>query len=47
MNEKYILSCCSTADLTEDHFKNIDVEYIYVFTMNLTEYLIGMIWEKV
>lgn len=26
--EKYILSCCSTADLTKEHFKKIDVKYI-------------------
>ena len=25
---KYILSCCSTADLTEEHFEEIDVRYI-------------------
>lgn len=24
----YILSCCSTADLTEEHFKNRDISYI-------------------
>lgn len=26
--EKYILSCCSTADLTKEHFEAIDVKYI-------------------
>lgn len=25
---KYIISCCSTADLTEEHFKNRDIHYI-------------------
>lgn len=28
MEEKYILSCCSTADLTEEHFREIGVHYI-------------------
>lgn len=26
---KYIISCCSTADLTKEHFEKIDVKYIY------------------
>ena len=26
--QKYILSCCSTADLTEEHFKARDIQYI-------------------
>lgn len=26
--QKYIISCCSTADLTEEHFKNRDIHYI-------------------
>lgn len=26
--EKFILSCCSTADLSEEHFKNRDISYI-------------------
>ncbi len=26
--KKYCLSCCSTADLTEEHFRKIDVKYI-------------------
>ena len=25
---KYILSCCSTADLSKEHFDKIDVKYI-------------------
>ena len=25
----YILSCCSTADLTKEHFENRDIKYIY------------------
>lgn len=28
MNEKYIISCCSTVDITAEHLKQIDVEYI-------------------
>ncbi len=28
MKSDYIISCCSTADLTEKHFKDIDVKYI-------------------
>ena len=27
--EKYILSCCSTADLTKEHFEAIDVKYMF------------------
>ena len=26
---KYIISCCSTADLSKEHFEKIDVKYIY------------------
>lgn len=26
--DKYIISCCSTADLTKEHFERIDVKYI-------------------
>ena len=26
--ENYIISCCSTADLTKEHFEQIDVKYI-------------------
>lgn len=26
--QKYIISCCSTADLTEEHFKNRDIHYV-------------------
>ena len=25
---KFILSCCSTADLTKDYFKNRDIQYV-------------------
>jgi DegV family protein with EDD domain len=25
---KYIISCCSTADITEEHFKNRDIQYL-------------------
>ncbi|MCD7724413.1 MAG: DegV family protein [Clostridiales bacterium] len=40
MNEKYILSCCSTADLTEEQFKAIDVEYIcFHYELNGKPYL--------
>lgn len=27
--EKYIISCCSTADLSKEHFEEIDVKYVY------------------
>lgn len=37
--EKYILSCCSTADLSEEHFKNRDISYIcFHFELDGTEY---------
>ncbi|MDQ9768129.1 hypothetical protein RFZ33_13735, partial [Acinetobacter baumannii] len=26
--KKYIISCCSTADLTKEHFQKIDVKYV-------------------
>ena len=32
----YIISCCSTADLTEEHFKDRDIECVF-FIMNLME----------
>lgn len=25
----YIISCCSTADLSKEHFENRDIKYIY------------------
>ena len=37
---KYILSCCSTADLTEEHFKSIDVPYVsFTFEMDGKQYV--------
>ncbi len=40
MNNKYILSCCSTADLTEEQFRKIDVEYIcFHYELNGKPYL--------
>ena len=36
---KFILSCCSTADLTKEHFDKIDVKYIcFHFELNKKEY---------
>ncbi|MGN0320752.1 MAG: DegV family protein [Lachnospira sp.] len=36
---EYILSCCSTADLTKEHFDSIDVHYIcFHYEMDGTEY---------
>ncbi|GAB6109998.1 DegV family protein [Fusibacter bizertensis] len=29
MKSNYVISCCSTADLAEDHFKKCDIAYIY------------------
>ena len=29
----YILSCCSAADLTKEHFESIDVKYICMHFM--------------
>lgn len=35
----YIISCCSTADLTEEHFKARDISYIcFHFELNGKEY---------
>lgn len=35
----YILSCCSTADISEEHFKNRDLHYIcFHFSMNGVQY---------
>ena len=36
---KYILSCCSTADLSKEHFERIHVLYVcFHYTMNGVEY---------
>jgi len=38
--DKYILSCCSTADLTKEHFEEIDVKYIcFHYEMDGEQYL--------
>ena len=35
----YVLSCCSTADLTEEHFRNREISYIcFHYKLNDTEY---------
>lgn len=37
---KYILSCCSTADLSEEHFKRIDVPFVsFTFEMDGKQYV--------
>ena len=37
---KYILSCCSTADLSEEHFKSIDVPFVsFTFEMDGKQYV--------
>jgi len=37
--QKYILSCCSTADLTEEHFKARDIKYVcFHFTLDNVTY---------
>lgn len=37
--EKFILSCCSTADLSEEHFNNRNISYIcFHFELDGTEY---------
>lgn len=37
--QKYILSCCSTADLSEEHFNTRDISYIcFHFELDGTEY---------
>ena len=37
---KYILSCCSTADLSEEHFKKIDVPWVsFTFEMDEKQYV--------
>ncbi len=36
---KYVLSCCSTADLTEEHFKKRDIQYVcFHFTLDDVTY---------
>jgi len=36
---KYILSCCSTADITKEHFEKIDVKYLcFHFEIDGQEY---------
>lgn len=38
--DSYILSCCSTADLSQDHFKQRNIHYIcFHFSLNGKEYL--------
>lgn len=38
--QKYVLSCCSTADLTQEHFNNRDINYIcFHFYLNGKHYL--------
>ena len=35
----YILSCCSTADLTKEHFENRDINYIcFSYELNGVRY---------
>ena len=37
--DKYILSCCSTADLSKEHFNKIDVHYVcFHFMLDGKEY---------
>lgn len=37
--ERYILSCCSTADLAEEHFRNRDIHYVcFHFSLNDKQY---------
>lgn len=39
MNE-YVISCCSTADLTEEHFNKRNIEYIcFHFEIDGKEYV--------
>lgn len=38
--EDYVLSCCSTADLTKEHFEKRDIRYVcFHFALNGTEYI--------
>ena len=35
----YVISCCSTADLTEEHFSKREISYIcFHYKLNATEY---------
>jgi len=35
----YVISCCSTADLTEEHFSKREISYIcFHYKLNDTEY---------
>lgn len=39
MSENYVLSCCSTADLSEKHFNERDISYVcFHFSLNGKEY---------
>lgn len=39
-DQNYIISCCSTADLTEEHFKERDIHYIcFHYELNGVQYL--------
>ena len=39
MSDSYVLSCCSTADLTEEMFRDLDIHYIcFHFTLDGKEY---------
>ena len=39
MADKYILSCCSTADLSSEHFESIDIKYIcFHYTLDGKQY---------
>ena len=36
----YVLSCCSTADLSKEHFQSRDIHYVcFHYAMNGKEYL--------
>lgn len=38
--KEYIISCCSTADLTEEHFKDRDIECVFFhYELDGKEYL--------
>ena len=37
--KKFILSCCSTVDLTEEHLKKLDINYIcFHFSLDGKQY---------
>ncbi len=47
MKQNYILSCCSTADLTREQLKALDVEYIcFHYELNGTPYLDDL-WQSI